>query len=104
MAAVAIAKPRKKQRTDRVEPYDDTASEASIPSTAQKTSRPNSGKYTLPSPGKFVDLVIEVVAYVSNIIYQSIVHKGGWLNFIRIDTDWFFIVSCSMLHFRVAMV
>lgn len=42
MAAVAIAKPKKKQRADRVEPYDDTASEASIPSLSQKTSRPNS--------------------------------------------------------------
>ena len=45
MAAVAIAKPKRKHRTDRVEPYDDTASEASIPSTSQKTSRPNSGEY-----------------------------------------------------------
>ena len=45
MAAVAIAKPKKKHRTDRVEPCEDTASEASIPSTSQKTSRPNSGKY-----------------------------------------------------------
>ncbi|XP_065060252.1 myosin-2 heavy chain-like [Rhopilema esculentum] len=42
MAAVAIAKPRKKPKSDRVEPFDDTASEASLPSISQRNSRPGS--------------------------------------------------------------
>ena len=43
MAAVAAAKPKKKQRIDRVEPITDTESEASVPSTSQRSVRPDSG-------------------------------------------------------------
>ena len=43
MAAVAIARPKKKARSDQVEPLNDDESEASGPSISQKTSRPGSG-------------------------------------------------------------
>ena len=43
MAAVAIARPKKKARSDQVEPLNDDESEVSGPSTSQKTSRPGSG-------------------------------------------------------------
>ena len=47
MAAVAIARPKKKARSDQVEPLNDEESEASLPSTSQKTSRPGSGNAAL---------------------------------------------------------
>ena len=66
MAAVAIAKPRKKPKSDRVEPFDDTASEASLPSVSQKNSRPGSGNFLT---AKFITLNEE--NFVQSIILNS---------------------------------